>query len=189
MRCKGAPQALLHHQAWRCRRRDGRSHRAERIVFTMTPRLFGTRALFRRSPQREEQRSCSNPLRAQGRFSLLHFASVSQPRPEIRPLLPCSKAAPHSEASTRTGQDCGRLIQPQDLPPVTRSTTASAQGATRPEGVIPKVPEGILGCPGRIRSHRSARNQSGAERRRLHRRKQGEQGARSSGCRGMTSPR
>ena len=25
-----------------------------------------------------------------------------------------------------------RLIQPQDLPPLTRSTTASAQGATRP---------------------------------------------------------
>lgn len=36
-----------------------------------------------------------------------------------------------------------RLIQPQDLPPVTRSTTASAQGVTRPEGVIPKVPRGF----------------------------------------------
>ena len=36
-----------------------------------------------------------------------------------------------------------RLIQPQDLPPVTRSTTASAQGATRPEGAVPKVPEGF----------------------------------------------
>ena len=34
-----------------------------------------------------------------------------------------------------------RLIQPQDVPPVTRSTTASAQGATRPEGAVPKVPE------------------------------------------------
>jgi hypothetical protein len=36
-----------------------------------------------------------------------------------------------------------RLIQPQDLAPVTLSTTASAQGATRPDGVIPKVPEGL----------------------------------------------
>jgi glucose/arabinose dehydrogenase len=34
-----------------------------------------------------------------------------------------------------------RLIQPQDVPPVTRSTTASAQAATRPEGTVPKVPE------------------------------------------------
>ena len=34
-----------------------------------------------------------------------------------------------------------RLIQPQDVPPVTRSTTASTQGATRPEGAVPKVPE------------------------------------------------
>jgi glucose/arabinose dehydrogenase len=36
-----------------------------------------------------------------------------------------------------------RLIRPQDLPPVMRSTTAVAQGAARPEGVIPKAPEGF----------------------------------------------
>jgi glucose/arabinose dehydrogenase len=36
-----------------------------------------------------------------------------------------------------------RLIRPHDLPPSTRSTTASTQGATRPEGVIPEVPAGF----------------------------------------------
>jgi glucose/arabinose dehydrogenase len=41
-----------------------------------------------------------------------------------------------------------RLIQPQDVPPVTRSTTASAQGATRPEGAVPKVPAVALVASG-----------------------------------------
>src|SRR2546421_12504695 len=36
-----------------------------------------------------------------------------------------------------------RLIQPQDVPPVTRSATAFAQGAARPKGALPKVPEGF----------------------------------------------
>jgi hypothetical protein len=43
-------------------------------------------------------------LASTGGFLLLHFASVSQPRPAIRPLLPYSKAALHLGASTRIGR-------------------------------------------------------------------------------------
>ena len=135
--------------------------------------LFGTLELFRRSPQREKQRSCSNPLRAQGRFFIVAFCIGVAAAPGDQTTAPVLKGSAAFGGFDQDRPGLRRLIQPQDLPPLTRSTTASAQGATRRTASFPRFPRDS-GCPGRIRSHRSARNQSGAERRRLHRRKQGE---------------